>query len=62
MVKGFVLIQPYDFYSEKMKRVTNLRHSRRVGKCWELDILAEEHKSALVLASVTLCRLNPSVY
>lgn len=50
-----------DFYNEKMERVTHLRHSNKFGKYWELDIFTEEHKSALVLASITICKLNPSV-
>jgi len=51
-----------DFYDSKMKRVTDLKLSRKSGKYWELNILTEEHKSAFVLASVTICKLTPSVY
>lgn len=51
-----------DFYDVNMRKVTELKLSRKFGKYWELDILTEEHKSALVLASVTMCKLNPAVY
>lgn len=49
-----------DFYNDKMKRVTHLRHSSKFGKYWELDLFTENHKSAFVMASVTICKLNPS--
>lgn len=50
-----------DFYSSNMQQVTNLQHSNKLGKKWELDLLTEHHRSALVIASVTMCKLNPMV-
>lgn len=50
-----------DFYNDKMTRVTYLRYSSKFGKCWELDLFSENHKSAFVIASVTMCKLNPTV-
>jgi len=51
-----------DFYDSEMKRVTGLKLSKNIGKYWELNIFTEEHKSAFVLASVTICKLSPAVY
>lgn len=51
-----------DFYDSKMKRVTDLKLSKNIGKYWDLNILTEDHKSAFVLASVTICKLTPAVY
>jgi hypothetical protein len=50
-----------DFYNDKMKRITHLRRSSKFGKYWEFDLLSEDHKSAFVMASVTICKLNPTV-
>ena len=51
-----------DFYNSSMNRMTELKQSNKFGKYWELDILSDEHKSALALASITICKLNPTVY
>lgn len=51
-----------DFYTSGMNKATELKLSNKFGKYWELNLLNEDHKSALVLASVTICKLNPAVY
>ncbi len=63
--EGGVLFRTHgsaDFYRSDMVRATALKRSSKLGKSWELDILTEDHKSALVLASVTMCKLNPTTY
>ena len=47
-----------DFYDSKVKRVTSLRYAKKLGKYWEFDAFTVRHKWALLLASVTICKLT----
>jgi len=49
------------FYNKYMKSVTDLKYTKKFGKMWELDLLTDKHQSAFVLASVTMCKLNPAI-
>lgn len=49
-----------DFYEPKMMRVTQLHHSKKFGKYWELSIINDQHWHALLLASITICKLSPA--
>lgn len=48
-----------DFCESNLRKATQLRYSKKFGKHWELSILNEQHWHALLLASITICKLNP---